>query len=804
MYNDVRFAVRLLRKNPGFTAVGVLTLALGIGANTAIFSVVNVVLLRPLPYPDSDRLVFVASTQKHLERWYDWVSYPDFVDWRNENTAFEDMAAYRSFLFNLTGGEHPEALPGLFVSAGLFSVLRVEPMLGRPFLPGEDQLGRNRVAIVSYGLWQRRFGSDPGLIGKAIQIDGESYTVVGVMPPGLRFPPPAVSLNRDVYVPGTRSEERNDRFSHNHWVVACLNPGVTIEQAQANMEAIARGLAERYPADRDMGARVTLLHEKVANSVRPALLVLMGSIGLVLLIACANLANLLLARGAARQKEIAVRHALGASRGHLLWQWLAESVLLALLGGAVGLLLAFQGIAFLRWLGPNLPRLEETTIDMRVLTFSLLLSVLSGLIFGVAPALHGSKIDLQEALKKSGTRTAGLGRNGTRSLLVVTEMALAMMLLVSAGLLMRSFVRLYKVDPGFNPESVLTGWVLLPISKYSEPRRQAVFFKEALERIESLPGVVAAGGSSSVPLIENDTGGIQIEGRPEPHPGELAVEAERPKVTPGYFRAIGIPLLRGRTFSWADSEGSLPVALISKKAAELYWPGEDPIGKRVNIYDGGEQRPVWRQVVGIVGDVRHDGLAEKARPGIYVPLLQSPTFFTVLAVRTHTDPGSLSATIRHELMAVDKDQPVFDIRTMEQVVSESMSDRRFQMILLGIFALVALSLAVVGIYGVMSYSVSQRVQEIGIRMALGADRNAILRLVVGQGFKLTMIGLAVGLAGAFALTRVLSSLLYGVTTTDPATFVGVSLLLVGVALLACYIPARRATKVDPMVALRYE
>jgi putative ABC transport system permease protein len=793
----------MLLKSPGFTAVAVITLALGIGANTAIFSIVNTVLLRPLPYPDSDRLVQVASTQRHLERWYDWVSYPDFVDWRTENRVFEDMAAYRAFGFTLTGLDHPELLPGMFVSASLFSVLRAEPMLGRSFLPEEDQPGRNRVVIISYGLWQRRFGSDPGLVGKAVQIDGQSYTVVGVMRPGFHFRQAAAWGDRDVWIPGTRDPERNDRYSHNHWVVARLKPGVTIEQAQANMEAIARGLAQRYPEDQDMGVMVTLLQEKVANNIRPALLVLMGAIGLVLLIACANLANLLLARGVARKKETAVRQALGASRGRLLRQWLTESLLLALLGGAAGLLLAFQGIEFILWWGPNLPRLEETTIDLRVLAFIFLLSLASGVMFGTAPALQSSKIDLQEALKESGTRSAGLGRARTRSLLVVGEVALALMLLVSAGLLIRSFVRLLEVDPGFNPESILTGEILLPTPKYAAPRRQAAFFKEVVERVEALPGVQAAGGSSSVPLIDNDTGGIQIEGRPEPHPGELAVQAEKPKVTPGYFRAMEIPLLRGRTFTWADNERSLPVAIISRMAAELYWPNEDPIGKRVSIYDGDERGPVWREVVGIVGDIRHDGLKERVRPGIYVPVLQSPTFIMVLAVRTRMDPSSLSAAIRRAVMAVDKDQPVF-LRTMEQAVSDSMSDRRFQMTLLGVFAAVALLLAAIGVYGVISYSVSQRTHEIGVRMALGAQRRDMLRLVMGQGMRLALTGVAVGLVAAFAMTRVLSSLLYGVTATDPGTFAGVSLLLVGAAFLACYIPARKATKVDPMVALRYE
>ena len=805
LIQDLRYGLRMLAKNPGFTAVAVLTLALGIGANTAIFSVVNAVLLRPLPYPDSDRLVQVWSTNPRTNRWGDWVSYPNFVDWREQNKVFENIATYRTWVVNITGGDHPEALRVALVSSSLFSVLHTQPMFGRSFLPEEDHAHRNRVVIVSYGLWQGRFGSDPGLIGKTVQIESQSHTVAGIMPPGFDFPESEAAYGSfDAWIPLGLDPGQDSRGSNNYRAVARLKPGISIEQAQANMEAIARSLAERYPEDRNLGVRVAGLQENVAKQVRPALRVLLGAIGLVLLIACANVANLLLARGATRQREAAIRQALGASRGRMIRQLLAENTPLALLGGVVGLLFAFQGVQLLVGWGPNIPRLHETTIDPRVLAFTLMLSLAAGLIFSIVPALKGSKIDLHDTLKESGSRsTMGVGRGRTRSVLVVAEMALALMLLISAGLLIRSFLRLEDVDLGFSPDRALTAMILLPRSKYTEPHKQAAFFKAVVDRIEALPGVDSAGGSESVPLVSNNSGGVRIEGRPEPRPGGLWIQAERAKITPDYFRAMGIRLLRGRTFTWADNENALAVAIIDEAAAQLYWPNEDPIGKQLSV-DEDPRHLVWRQVVGIVRTVRHDGLQSKPRPGVYIPLLQSPTPFMIVAVRTRVDPGTLSAAIRREVMGVDKDQPIFHIQTMEQVVSDSVANRRFQMTLLAIFAALALCLAAIGIYGVISYSVSQRTHEIGIRVALGAEQHDVLKLVVGQGMLLTLTGIAIGLLGAFAVTRALSSLLYGIRPIDPVTFAAVSLLLAIVALLASYIPARRATKVDPMVALRYE
>ena len=799
LQRDVRHGLRTLVRNPGFTVAVVLTLALGIGANTAIYSVVNAVLLRPLPYPDPDHLVRLWSTHARTNRWGDWVSYPDFKDWREQNRNFEDMAAYRFWLFNVTGGEYPEVVPGVYVTHNLFSVLHAKPMLGRSFLSEEDQPGRNQVVILSFGLWQRRFGSDPGLVGRTVTIGDQSHTVVGIMPPGFGFP----GRETNVWIPHGPLEELPQRGSHNFRVVARLKPGVTVEQAQAEMDAVAAGLAERYPSNRDLGVKVLGLQRTLTNEVRQPLIILLGAVGLVLLIACANVANLLLARGVARRRETAVRQAIGAGRRRLIRQSLTEDVLLALLGGVAGLLLAFWGVQFLIGLAPDIPGLEQTTIDAQVLVFTLALSVATGLMFGTAPALQGSKVDLSDALKEAGTRsTAGSGHRRTRSLLVMTEMALASMLLVGAGLLLRSFLRLVRVDPGFNPENVLTAMVPLSSTKYPEPRRQAAFFKEVIDRIATLPGVEAASAATSVPLLTNDAGGFEVEGHLG-RPDEIFVQAERPAVTPDHFRVLGISLLKGRIFTWADNESSPEVAIISESLAQQYWPGEDPIGKRVSFNRGNGQR-VWRQVVGVVNDVKHDGLETRVYPAIYVPLLQFPSAFGTLVVRARTDPSGLAGAIRREVMAVDKDVPVFRVQTMDRLISDSVSRRRFQMMLLAIFATVALALAAAGIYGVMMYSVSQRTHEIGIRVALGASSGDVLRLVLRQGLVLTVAGVAIGLISSLALTRVLSGLLYGVSAMDPATFLVFPSVLIAVALLACYLPARRATKADPMVALRYE
>ncbi len=799
---DLHYAIRMLRRSPGFTTIAVLTLALGVGANTAVFSLVNTVLLRPLPYPESERLVQMWSTNPNADRWGIWTAYPRFVDWRRQSTSFEEMAAVRTWVINLSGGDHPEALFAVVTSSRLFNVLRVQPMLGRTFLPVEDQPGHDRVIILSYSLWQRRFSSDRAVIGRAIDIDRQSYTVIGVMPRDFRFPPnlPA-AYGIDAWLPPAPEPTRDERGSNNYYVVARLKQGVTAAHAQAEMDAINHGLAEQHPEDRGLGVKVSGWQQQVGGEVRPALLILMVAIALVLLIACANVANLLLARGAARHREAAVRQALGAGRARLIRQLLTESALLAVFGGAGGLLIAYRGLDVLLRLTPDIPRLAETTIDPRVLLFTVALTLATGLIFGIVPALQGSKIDLHDALKESGTRlTAGSTRARMRSVLVIAEMALALMLLAGAGLLVRSFVSVQEIDPGFIAKNLLTATVMLPPSKYPEPWRQAAFFREVMERIASIPGVESAGAADSAPMLSNDAGPVSIEGH-QPRPGEMEIHAERPKITPDYFRAMGIRLLRGRTFTWADNESAPQVAMINEAAARQYWPNEDAMGKRVRLDDGGT---AWRQVIGVVGDVRQDGLAKAGRPEVYAPLAQSPVPYMVLAVRTRVAPESLVGAVRRAVKAVDKDQPLFQIQTMQQVVDDSVSGRRFQMSLLAIFASVALGLAAIGIYGLMSYSVSQRGHEIGIRMALGAKRAEVLRLVVGQGMLLAMIGVALGIGGALLLTRFLSGLLYGVGANDPVTFFGVAVLLSAVAALASFIPAWRAARIDPMEALRYE
>jgi putative ABC transport system permease protein len=807
LFQDVRYGFRQLRRSPGFTVIAILTLALGIGANAVIFSAVNGVLLRPLPYPNSNRLAQVWSTNPHTNRWGDWVSYPDFVDWRAQNKVFEDLVAYRTWLTNITGGDHPDALFTVLASSSLFSVLQSQPLLGRSFLPDEDKPGHNRVVVLSDALWRSRFGSDPHLVGKVVVINGESYTVIGIMPPRFRFPlNPPEGLVPSAWLPVGLDPSQSDRGSHNYRVVGRLRPGVTLSQAQADMEAIARNLAQSYAADRSLGIKVAGLEENVTSEVRPALLVLLGAVGLVLLIACANVGNLLLSRAVARQREVALRLAIGANRSRIVKQMLTESVLLALIGGGVGLLLAFQGLSLLIKLAPSVPRLHESTVDGRVLIFCSLLSLATGILFGLVPAFQASRIHLNEALKQSGPNRRLRSGPRLRRMLVVTETALALMLLIGAGLLIRSFVRLSNVELGFNPQHVLTAMIMLPESRYSAPNRQAAFFEEAIRRIEALPGVESVAAADSVPLVTNDTGSVSVEGHPEPTPGGVSIQAERPKVTPGYFRAMGIPLLRGRTFTRADNETSLPVAIVSEVAARLYWPNEDPIGKRVSVDEGDESegRIVWRQVIGIVGDVRQDGLTERVRPSFYTPLSQLPMPFAALIVKSRMDPRSLADPVRRQVMVVDKDQPLFSIQSMQEVVADSVSDRAFQTVLLSLFAAVAMTLAAIGIYGVMSHSAAQRTHEIGVRMALGAQKRDTLRLVVSQGMFLALLGVSIGVIGALALTRFMSSLLYGVKPTDPMTFIGVSLVLAAVSLVASYVPARRATKVDPMVALRHE
>ncbi|HZI17771.1 MAG TPA: ABC transporter permease [Pyrinomonadaceae bacterium] len=806
IWQDLRYGLRTLAKNPGFTAVAVIALALGIGANSAIFSVVNTVLLRPLPYKDPDRLVVVWEDRSKNGYPRDTPAAGNYVDWRDQNQVFEGMAAVANQSFNLTGSGEPERIDGRNVSAGLFPLLGVEPQLGRGFLPEEDQPGAGRVVVLSHGLWQRRFGADPSIVGRELTLNGVSHTVVGVMPAGFQFPTPEDQL----WVPiAFTSQEAANRGRHYLQVFARLKPGVGMEQAQAEMNTISARLQQQYPnTNTNVGAAIVPLHEQLVGDIRPALLLLLGAVGFVLLVACANVANLLLARAAARQKEVALRVALGANRARLLRQFLTESVLLALLGGAVGLLLALWGVNLLRAFMPEgVSQARAVAVDARVLGFTLLVSVLTGLAFGLVPALQASRFNLNETLKEGGRDAAGGRRGGrVRSALVVMEVAVSLVLLIGAGLLINSFLRLRSVDPGFHTENLLTMKVVLPQTKYPDQARRTAFYNELLERVRSLPGVKSAAVATNLPLtFKGNAIGVSIEGQPDPGPGQRPSVVTR-VISPDYFRTMGIQLSQGRQFGDHDRVDSPAVAVISETAARRFWPGEDPLGKRLTPGAAASADPDdWITVVGVARDVRQFELDAEPKPQMYLSYQQA-SFFEPrdLVVGTEVEPLSLAGAVRQAVWSVDRDQPVSDIRSMEDILSASVARQRFSTLLLAVFAGVALVLAAVGVYGVMSYTVAQRTREIGIRLALGAQRRDVLRLAVGQALRLVLIGVAVGLAGALMLTRVMSSLLYGVSATDPATLIAVPLILAGVALLASYIPARRATRVNPLIALRYE
>jgi putative ABC transport system permease protein len=810
LWQDLRYGLRMLGKNPGFTLIAVLTLALGIGANTAIFSVVNGVLLRPLPYFEPERLVMVWAEQPIQQGQLGVTDYPvtvaDFVDWRNQNQVFEHMAAMFGHRPNLTGGGEPESVAALYTSASLFPLLDARLAMGRAFLPEEDLAGADRVVVLSPGLWQERYGADPNIIGQKITLDNRAYTVIGVTAPGFQFPQrgevPArfrVAAKIDLYLPfGFTPAEMNDRTDDRLAVIARLKPRVSVEQASADMNAIAHRLTEQYPqTNTDRSVRLTPLHRQAVGKARTALLVLLGTVGFVLLIACANVANLLLARAAGRQKEMAIRAALGASRWRVVRQLLNESLLLAISGGAAGLLLAWQLLELMLSIASdNLPRAQDIRLDTRVAGFTLVVSLLTGIVFGLLPALQASKIDFAEALKEGGRGAAVLLRRRLRGFLVVGEVALAFMLLIGAGLLIRSFARLTEVDPGFDPQRILMMNVWPQPPKYTNSQANA-FHQRTLERVRALPGVEAAAMVHPAPLSgESRSASFGIEGRPSPM--EEPFNAGLRIVSPEFFKTFRVPLVNGRLLAESDDAKAPPVVVVNESLTRIYFADEDPLGKRLII--SGETRAI----AGVVGDVKHSALDEEAKAELYLPMAQSTRRNMSLAVRTSGDPVQMVAAVRGEVRAADKEIPISNLQMMERLVDKSVAPRRFNMLLLGVFALVGLALAAVGLYGVMSYTVTQRTREIGVRMAMGAQRADVLRLVVGEGMKLALIGAFLGLGGALAMTRLLKTLLFGVSTTDPLTFIVIAAALIIVTLAACFVPARRATKLDPLVALRHE
>ena len=802
LLHDIRYGVRMLLKHKGFSAVAIIALGLGIGANTAIFSLVNGVLLRPLPFPNSDRIIYFEGKNPAAGITDSNISYLDFTDWSQQTDLFASTAAYWTGNADLSGdGAEPEAVPRAGVTTGFFSVLGVQPVLGRAIVPEDDKPasfngGRGTVAIISHGLWKRRFGSDPAIIGRVVQMKSRPLTVIGVMPPGFEYPEQTqIWVNSAVNL----SEEPRDNRAWS--AIARLNSNVDLKQAQTRVSGINARLDKQFH-ETNKGWDVSLwtLHERLVREVKPSLLALLGAVGLVLLIACANVANLLLARSAARQKEIAIRAAMGASRTRVLRQMLTESILLSAIGGIAGLILSIWLTDVLMSMLPEgAPRLEHIGIDYRVLAFALGVSALTGILFGIVPALQASKLDVTSALKEGGRSGEGHRRTSARSLLLIGEVALSLMLLVGAGLLIKSFLRLQEIRPGFNAHNVLIANLALPYPKYQYEQFEE-FFRQLKERLEAAPGVQAAGGSMNLPL--NASGyaigrGFIPEGRP------LTVEENRDamfsSITGDYFRALQIPLLSGRTFELRDNADAPKVVIINETIAKRHFgsPAE-AIGKRLSIW---RDEKFMREIVGVVGDTKTGSLTGEGGAQIYVPNAQARENFMGLVIRTAGDPAAFATTLRHEVQALDKDQPIYNVRTMDDVVMNSLGTRRVSMQLFAVFAIAALLLAAIGIYGVMAYTVTQRTQEIGIRMALGAQRSDVLGLVVRQGMTLAAIGVVAGLAGAFSLTRVMASLLFNVRPDDPTTYLAISFLLIVVAFLACYLPARRAAKLDPVIAL---
>ncbi len=810
LLQDLRSGFRLLFRNRVFTIIALATLALGIGANTALFSVVDAILLRQLPFDRPDRLLCAWEKDKKNNS-TTVVSAPLFLDWRQRNTVFDDMAAFKNWAPSLTGDQSPERIAGAFVTPNMFSLLGARALAGRTLSP-QDEAEENRQAVVlSHGLWKARFASDPKIIEQSIMLDGQSYIVVGVMPLEFKFPLPDMigpgnpATGADLWVPLIFDPASLNRSNHSLAVVARLKAGNSLEQAQAEMDTISADLEQEHPKhNTNVGVGLVPVSEIVVGRVRPTLLLLLGAVGFVLLIACANVTNLFLSRGESRRKEIAVRGALGASRGRLVRQMLTESIILSGVGGLLGLLLAWVGLGVLVRLSPaDIHYANQPTLDGRVLGFTLGLSLLTGLLCGLVPALQVTRLTLAAHLREGAKGSGGFARNRFRHALIVAEIALALMLLVGAGLLIESFIRLQNVNPGFNADNVVTAQIALSVSRYKDQQKWAAFYERVIEKLQALPGVESAGAVSHLPLGGgNASGAFEIQGRP---PLNLAPSSwvEMRLASPDYFRAVGIHLIRGRFFTEQDNQQAPNVAIINESMAARHWPGQDPIGQHISFNERDGQ-PLWREIVGVVNDVRNARIATAPNPGWYMPYRQLATPYISLVAKTGSGTTNPAEAIRSAVFELDKDQPVYNIRPMRELVSRSVSGTRFIMVLMGLLAAIALLLSVAGVYGVLSYSVSQRVREIGIRMAMGAQSADILRMVVGQGALLSIIGIVIGVGGALVLSRLMTGLLYEVRPADPVVFFGCSALIGFVALASSYIPARRATRIDPMKALRCE